>query len=211
MASSASTGSKNAEDIFMEQKKKTTEMVRIRFARFGDDILAMMLGFALQPTRMPTLLERLELRITSQDLETRLDRIAQYIGDWGSAKFKDRALAEKKAEVAPMDLSAIPETLEAPAPVSPVAPPPRNTAVQTPVPPGAKAPAGAPQIRVAGYTGPDRRSKSERRTKADRRGQLDAISSNKRFGGDRRKSAKGRRKEDQPKPDFWWKQIKPSK
>lgn len=229
----------------LDSKRKITELVRMKFARFGDDALAIVLAYALQPVRMPMLLERLDLRVSAQDLPTRLDAVCQWIFDHGPIMFKMRALAERKAAkdavektlpdfrpdvvlpsdtgaraagatVAPSDtaarranVTASPSDTAARSTVAgaPPASAPADTAARAA---GAQAPVAVPSgpmINVPGYSGPERRSGTERRYKADRRAKLDATDRNKRFGGDRRKSPKGRRKEDQPKPDFWWRFI----
>ena len=111
MAGTTPSGNKHPDQVLLDQKKKITEMVRLRFARYGDDTLAIMLGYAFQPTRMPTLLERLEMRVSTQNFADQLDAISNWVNEWGSAKFKQRALAEKKKEIEPIQLGALDQAI----------------------------------------------------------------------------------------------------
>lgn len=85
-------------------------------------------------------------------------------------------------------------------PPQPVRPPEPVAVTQTapvePTPAPETAPESRPFIEVSGYMGPDRRvGAPDRRAPRDRRSTLEAVSKNRRYGGDRRKS-EGRRDQD---------------
>lgn len=183
-----------------QQKLKTTEQVRVRFARFGDDVLAQVLGFALHPKRMPVLLDRLNLK-PGRELFAQLDTVQTYVAKQGAAEFLRRIKLQKRKSVEEADLSFIDdqqlleevETGEAPGtgrarPVEdvevlePRQAPPEELRLK----PG--------QVQSPDYTGTERRAGGDRRAGNDRREDVQVISENRRFGGGRRVEV--RRKSD---------------
>lgn len=283
------SGSDN-EKLNFERKRKISEMVKRRFARFGEDVLGTVFTHALQPAQMKSLLTRLELGVQSADVEEQLDEIQSFVARFGAFEFMDRLKVRKeekklgREELLDRKLEKIASGIEAAArieeaepdyvqgaapdprakkvkefqvdlrsadlPSTPYAvrlddvpadprparresreadpavarreaprtdPAPAPAPVATPSPVSKAAPEAAPElapeppprtdlpwIKVAGYEGYERRTTFERRLRPDRRKGLEATNSNKRFGGDRRKTPKGRRKEDRTRPDRWW-------
>lgn len=179
----------------MQQKRKTVDAVRVRFARFGDEVLAIVLGFALKPKSMPILMQRLNLR-PSGDLASQLDAIWEYIAQSSTKEFLKHVKRVQQRDVEALDVNKL---------IEDVATELRNLGVVT-VDPGREAkpkpevgeddaPEGA---APAGLTYPaiDRRQGGDRRKKQERRHDIAAIDRNRRFGGERRKRPKGRRKSD---------------
>ncbi len=199
MAEEAKSQKSKGEEDYYDQKRHITEQVRMRFARFGNETLSIVLAYALQPKRMPTLLDRIEVRISAQDIGAQLDAISAYIAEKGPMKFVQRAMQRKAEELGAIKLDDSEEPTASPAISKPDVPATPTVAPTTPAP---------GQIETPTYQGPDRRSGSERRSKPDRRDKIDAINKNKRYGGDRRKSAQGRRKEDKTRSPFWWRQLR---
>lgn len=220
MAQAPRTTNQKREDDLIDQKERVTQDVRMRFAKYGEEPLSVILAYALQSSRMPILMDRLNIRAKGNDLTSQLDAIGAYLAQEGAARFTMLALQKhfKKKEVEAIQLDdlefdppppALEELGEAIAEV--LAPPPAPAAEAAPAaetaPPAPTTRPDAPMIKVPGYSGPDRRWGEERRGKPDRRLALAAISRNKRFGGDRRKIPKGRRKEDQRLPEYWWRML----
>lgn len=163
-----------------QQRRKLHDKVRRRFARFGDEVLSIMLGFAFQPKRMPVLMQRLNIR-QSGDLEAQLEAVWDMLAQSGSGEFlrkvkqkstkQDvRAADIDRLSAGDLDLAAFQELMGF-----------------TDDPP-------VVVIRQPEIV--ERRSGEDRRLGRDRRNAVDAISKNHRFGRDRRKIRKGRRKID---------------
>jgi hypothetical protein len=170
----------------LQQKRKIIEAVRMRFARFGDEVLAIVLGFALMPRSMPILIQRLNLRPMGS-LDAQLDAVWEYIAQAGNQEFLRHVKQVKRREVEAVDvnkliaganrelrsvLEAVERQAEAASPDNPA--PPAHGA----------------------YMGPERRHGGDRRRRRDRRNDVEAVGSNRRFGGERRKRPQGRRKTD---------------
>lgn len=171
-----------------QQKRKTTDKVRMRFARFGDEVLGIVLGYALQAKYMTQLLNRLNKKPV-HELDAQLDAIQSFIATFGSKEFIKRVRQTKLKEVEAIDIDA----LEAEAGVSPIAEMDAAGAENEASTPGRA------MVDTAGYRGPDRREGRERRSFENRRATVEAIGKNKRFGKDRRKLPRGRRKGDKPR------------
>lgn len=187
-----SKSSRAGEVAAYQAKLKTTEQVRVRFARFGDDVLAQMLGFALHPKRMPVLMDRLNLK-PGRELFAQLDSVQTFIAREGAAAFLKRAKHQMKKAVQEVDLSSIDdeqlleqvETGEAlgtgrarPAESAEVYEPRQAPPTEPRLKPG--------QVQSPDYTGPERRAGGDRRAGNDRREAVQVISENRRFGGGRR-------------------------
>lgn len=178
----------------LQQKRLLTDQVRMRFARFGDDVLAIVLGYALQPKRMPVLLQKCQIR-SFPDLENQLGALWSYISEHGPRDFVKRVTVKKRDKVKPVDVDKMDGDFD-----------PTTSSLDDLVEQARRdgmldSKAEAKSVRnaiisVEGYSGPDRRRGGDRRMGADRRASIDAISKNKRFGGDRRKRPKGRRRSD---------------
>lgn len=192
MAPGSKSSRAGEQAVAYQQKLKTTEQVRVRFARFGDDVLAQVLGFALHPKRMPVLLDRLNLK-PGRELFAQLDTVQTYVSQQGAAEFLRRVKLKKKKTVEEADLSNIddeqlleqietgdaPGTGRAPAVESaevsePGQAPPEEIRLR----PG--------QVQSPDYTGTERRAGGDRRAGNDRREAVQVISENRRFGGGRR-------------------------
>ncbi len=181
------SGGRAAEQAaFFVQKRKVTDHVRARFARFGDEALSIVLGYALQPKRMPGLLQRVGLKI-SGDLEAQLESIWEFIAESGAHEFIKRAKQLRLEEIEAADIDALEGRPFNPrGTVAPVAAETLAGAVS----PGQALPGG--WIEAPGYRGPERRTDRERRSGRDRRNEIKAIAKNKRFGGERRKAVRRR-------------------
>ena len=192
MAPGSKSSRAGEQAVAYQQKLKTTEQVRVRFARFGDDVLAQVLGFALHPKRMPVLLDRLNLK-PGRELFAQLDTVQTYIAQQGAAEFLRRVKLKKRKTVEEADLSNIDdeqlleqvETGEA-----------LGTGRAQPIKSAeVRETRGAPpeeirlrpgQVQSPDYTGTERRAGGDRRTGNDRREAVQVISENRRFGGGRR-------------------------
>jgi hypothetical protein len=172
----------------LQQKRKVIEAVRMRFARFGDEVLSIVLGFALTPRSMPIMIQRLNLRPMGS-FDAQLDAVWEYIAQAGTQEFLRHVKHVQRREVEAVDVNQL------------IAGANREVrfAFQTgagegetdlevgeaPVRPGAEV-----------YMGPERRRGGDRRKRRDRRHEVDAIDKNRRYGGERRKRPQGRRKSD---------------
>lgn len=161
-----------------QQRRKLHDSVRRRFARFGDEVLSIMLGFAFQPKRMPVLMQRLNIR-QSGNLDAQLEAVWDLLAQSGSGEFlrkvKQRSTKEdvKAADIdllsaGDLDLAAFQEKM--------------GFTDDPPV------------VLVRQPEIVERRSGKDRRIGRDRRHAVDAISKNKRFGRDRRKLRRRQRK-----------------
>jgi type IV secretory pathway VirB10-like protein len=193
----------SSEEAQLTKRQQIASNVRVRFARFGDEVLAIVLSYAMSPKRMPALLSRLGVRALGE-IETQIEAVWTFVADNGTWEFLRRvkAKAGKDDEAMAANLlddeilmsrqqadaeeasvvEAPPDEPEAPSPPherSPRLPPPRPGFIDTPQ-----------------YKGPERRSGLDRRSHEDRRADIDAVHSNRRYGADRRKRPKGRRKSD---------------
>lgn len=189
MAGSSQAARAAERAALLQQKRKTTDLVRARFARFGDDVLSIVLGFALKPKSLPILLGKLEMKPTGQ-LESDLNAVWTFIAQSGSAEFlkKVRGYKIKQVDAAEIDRLLDEDDLEA-LRNDRTAPAPDET---QPLPNAAAAARALP-----GWDGVERRSGSDRRSGRDRRDDISAIKKNRRYGGDRRdKRRRGRRKSD---------------
>jgi hypothetical protein len=184
-----------------QQKRLITDQVRMRFSRFGDEVLAIVLGYALQPKRMPILLQKCNIR-SFPDLENQLGALWSYIAEHGPRDFVKRIRVEKREEVKPLDLEALgaaaaedefdPETMTLEGVIARALKQSGIAPVLDPVQPISE----TKKVSVPGYSGPDRRSGSDRRSGGDRRDQIASIKKNHRYGGERRKRPRGRRRTD---------------
>lgn len=164
----------------LQHKRKTTDMVRARFARFGDEVLSIVLGFALKPKSVTVLLSRLEIKPTG-GLETDLDRIWMYVAGAGAKDFLRKAKGLKIKQVQAAQIDDLVEDQPADQDDEPQRQPS----------------AGGAAVNESGWNGVERRTGKDRRSGSDRRHLLEAINKNQRFGGDRRaKGRRGRRKSD---------------
>lgn len=198
MGQRSAASSRAAErSAMMQQKRKVVDLVRGRFARFGDEVLSVVLAFALQPRSMPVLLQRLNVR-PAGNLEAQLDAVWEYIAQNSSKDFIKHVKYVKKRDVEAFDINKLMGNASKEI---------RSTADGTGTPtveaPESDAPAepaaDAPADHSAGpiqYHGPERRSGADRRKRNDRRHDVEAINRNRRFGGERRKRSRGRRKSD---------------
>lgn len=191
MADAGRSGRLAENAALLQQKRLITDQVRLRFARFGDDVLAIILGYALQPKRMPILLQKFNIR-SFPDLDNQLGALWSYISEHGAREFIKRLKVEKREEVKPIEVGS--------GGIDPAAMPVQELIARMLVEVSAQmqSPAVEPPkvINVPGYSGPERRTGIDRRTGRDRRGDIAAIRKNKRYGGDRRKRPRGRRRSD---------------
>lgn len=169
-----------------QQKRKTTDKVRTRFARFGDEVLGIVLGYALQPKYMTQLLNRLNKKPV-HELDAQLDAIQSFIATFGSKEFIKRIRQTKQKEVEAIDIEAL--EMEADPIAEMDAPGGENDALAP----------GPAMVDTPQYRGPERRKGRERRSFKDRRDAVEAISKNKRYGKNRRRLPRGRRKGDGPR------------
>lgn len=195
MGQRSAASSRAAErSAMMQQKRKVVDAVRGRFARFGDEVLSVVLAFALQPRSMPVLLQRLNIR-PSGNLEAQLDAVWEYIAQNSSRDFIKHVKHVKKRDVEAFDISKLLENAS-----KELKSPGERAAVSAGDAAGAEAEEaveGEGQPASAGdFYGVDRRSGADRRRKRDRRHDIEAINRNRRFGGERRKRPRGRRKTD---------------
>lgn len=175
-----------------QQKRMISEHVRVRFARFGDEVLGIVLGYAIQSKRMPVLLHKFGLK-APPDLDAQLTVLFSFIAERGAREFVKGVRHEKRAEVQPEEVLDEPESAEGEADFAEA----KNKNGAAPLPADAhQTSSSVVVIQNPGYCGPERRSGLERRTGSDRRGGIAAIRKNSRFGGDRRKKPRGRRKAD---------------
>jgi len=197
MGQRSAASSRAAErSAMMQQKRKVVDTVRGRFARFGDEVLSVVLAFALQPRSMPVLLQRLNMR-PAGNLEAQLDAVWEYIAQNSSRDFLKHVKQVKKRDVEAFDINKLLDSAAKDIKVSGEGA--AATAVEAP---GAEAPAAAeaeaplPPAPPAEHQGAERRSGTDRRKRHDRRHDIEAINRNRRFGGERRKRPRGRRKSD---------------
>ncbi len=172
-----------------QQKRKVTDMVRARFARFGDEVLSIVLGYALQPRRMPMLLRALNIRNRPGELTAQLDEIYRFLASGGRRAFMGRVKPTRLKQVDAADLDDFSEDLSD----EQIAELMRDAENSVALPAEAEE---APAIVTPLYRGPCRRELSDRRVNQDRRSDLMAVRKNQRYGGDRRKQRFGRRKTD---------------
>lgn len=160
-----------------ERKRRITDQVRGRFARFGDEVCNVVLTFAIQPKAMMRLLHTIGLRSTG-DFEEQLDSIWNYLASAGPRDFMKRVHSEKVEAQNATEADQKENEAEAT----------NRSALDK----GQSAEKNI--IEVQGYRGPDRRlGVKDRRTGRDRRYDVASISKNKRFGRDRRKVRDRRR------------------
>lgn len=189
MGQRSAASSRAAErSAMMQQKRKVVDAVRIRFARFGDEVLSIVLAFALQPRSMPVLMQRLNLRPVGS-LDAQLDAVWEYVAQASAKEFLKHVKRVHKKDVQEFDLEKL---------MAGAAQELSATEVADAEAVGAAAvPSGGPAlVKSPTYEGPDRRLGVERRRSRDRRGDVEAIERNRRYGGERRKQPKGRRKTD---------------
>lgn len=172
-----------------QQKRKVTDLVRGRFARFGDEVLAIVLGYALQPRRMPMLLRSLNIRNRPGELTAQLDEIYHFLASGGRRAFMSRVKPTKFKLVDAADLDDFSEDLSDEQ-IAELMNEAQNAVALTPEIDA------APAVVTPLYHGPCRRVLSERRANKDRRADLMAVRKNQRYGGDRRKKRLGRRRTD---------------
>lgn len=192
MGQRSAASSRAAErSAMMQQKRKIVDNVRVRFARFGDEVLSIVLAFALQPRSMPILMQRLNLRPVGT-LDAQLDAIWEYIAQASAKEFLKHVKRVQKKDVQQFDLEkllagAAQELGSGEAAAGAEAGKPSAGAAEAP---------GGPVIKTPSYEGVDRRSGEDRRQRKDRRHDIEAIERNRRYGGERRKRPRGRRKTD---------------
>lgn len=85
------------ERLQFERKRQISDMVKRRFARYGDEVLATVFTCALQPALMGKMLKKLEIYGGGTDLEYQLDEIQSFIATQGAFEFAKR-LEVKKVE-----------------------------------------------------------------------------------------------------------------
>lgn len=227
MVSGSSRDRRSAEDDSLDLRQRLSVDIRIRFARFGDEVLGTVLAYAMVPKRMPALLTRLGIR-THGSMEDQIEAVWNFAADHGTWEFLRRARAEirNKNDIPKLDdvgdaiLMAqaadgadieVPRVIHAPPPPAkreaPPEPEPAPDATPQPEPEEPEADDRDPSlpppmpgtVECAAYTGPERRSGVERRSGKDRRLEVSAVGANQRFGKDRRKRPHGRREIDIPK------------
>lgn len=172
-----------------QQKRKVTDLVRARFARFGDEVLSIVLGYALQPRRMPMLLRSLNIRNRPGELTVQLDEIYHFLASGGRRAFMSRVKPTKFKLVHAADLDEFSEDLSD----DQLAELMRDAENAVALAPEVQA---APAVVTPLYRGSCRRVIPERRVNKDRRSELMAVRKNQRYGGDRRKRPFGRRRND---------------
>lgn len=185
----------------MQQKRKVVDNVRGRFARFGDEVLSMVLAFALQPRSMPVLLERLNIR-PSGNLDAQLDAVWEYIARTSGKDFIKHVKRTRKRDVEAFDIDKMLESasnMKIPDDTADDDVPGHDAReIAGDSPPETEEPAG---VGTAGngpaeYLGAERRQGKDRRKREERRNDIEAINRNRRFGGERRRRPRGRRKTD---------------
>jgi hypothetical protein len=162
----------------MDQRKKAASHVHARYAKFGEQVVTLMMQYAIRPNGLQEAAKKLQIQFKS-DKESHLhDLIARFLHERGVASFL-QCIAPKSAAV------QTPGPAKSPDPNLTPAPNPNQTPFQPPV-------QGPVQITV------DRRSGIERRQQPDRRQDVEVITKNSRFGGDRRSGADRRKKQIPP-------------
>ena len=162
-------------DLLLKQKKKMLDSVRERFARYGDKPCKLIKQAAFQPHGMMRLIERLGLSATPH-FDQQLDALSRYLSERGPVAFVKRL---EEAAAGSLESVGTPNTkddAEAPEQNEPA----QTTAVAEPEKPLFDA--------QHNYIGPERRSGDERRSGVDRRASVETINTNKRYGGDRRRT-----------------------
>lgn len=191
---SAATSRAAERSAMMQQKRRVVDTVRARFARFGDEVLSVVLAFALQPRSMPVLLQRLNIR-PSGNLEAQLDAVWEYIAQSSGKEFLKHVKRQQKRDVEAIDLKKL--MAEASKDLKTSGAEAAVVGEDEAAPGTETAPAGNEPGGDAGeYRGPERRSGKDRRKRSDRRHDVEAVQRNRRFGGERRKRPRGRRKTD---------------
>lgn len=181
------------------EKRQIIDLVRKRFTRFGDDVLAIVLGYALQPKRMHLLLNRFRIKPRGDGLEAQLEAIWTFLADSSPREFIKRLKKKKRKQIEAANVDELDGDEElaemAEAEVRDLIEDPDDEATNDTVrrPDGAE---DAQWVDTPQYRGSERRSGIERRSRRDRRADVLAINSNRRYGGDRRKRPKGRRRND---------------
>ncbi len=154
----------------VDQRKKAASQVHARYAKFGEQVVTLMMQFAIRPNGLQEAAKKLQIQFKS-DKESHLhDLISRFIHDRGVAAFLQYIAPRSAAAQTPL-----------PAPASDPAQYATQDPAQSPV-----------QITV------DRRSGIERRQKPDRRKEIELITKNARFGGDRRSGVDRRQKQIPP-------------
>ena len=173
----------SVEAAILQQRRRLHEKIRKRFARFGDEVLSIMLGFAFQPKRMPVLIQRLNIRAGGH-LDDQFDAVWDFIASHGSGEFLRRVKQKSiKEEVEAADVETL---VSGDLDINSF-----EDMMGFEHEPDPRIESGSPRVNIV-----ERRSGKDRRKGNDRRQSIEAIPKNKRFGRDRRQRPKGRRKTD---------------
>ena len=160
--------------VLYDHKRKITDLVRGRFARYGQEVVTIVLTHSFQPSRLARLIQRVGLK-PSNDLMTNLDGLMRLLADSGPSKFIKRVNNDSKKALGPGSQGKIPESR-----ISLDLMNGMNRIIQNPK-----------------YTGTERRISSDRRLKSTlRRRRCAAVLRNRRYGTDRRNLSRGRRSSD---------------
>ena len=152
------------------QRKKAASQVHARYAKFGEQVVTLMMQFAIRPNGLQEAAKKLQIPFKS-DKEAHLhDLISRFIHDCGVATFL-QYIAPKSAAA---QASALAQAQNQAQNVT-------HDPAQTPG-----------QITL------DRRSGIERRQRVNRRKDIEVITLNTRFGGDRRSGVDRRQKNLSP-------------
>lgn len=154
-----------------EQKRAVTEKVRLQMAQYGDEVVAIVLAFALQPKRMPVLFTKLNLKFV-HDTDAQLGALKCYLGQRGRFWFLKRLKTETKKVVDATNIDDICKGMEG-----------ASEAARD----NAPASLASEIVKAANFQGAERRVIPDRRVSPDRRNDVAAIRKNNRFGGERRK------------------------
>ncbi|OPZ21872.1 MAG: hypothetical protein BWZ10_00483 [candidate division BRC1 bacterium ADurb.BinA364] len=159
------------EQRWLEDRQREIDRIHQMYARFGDDVVQIVMLYALRPKGMAQLGQRLRIYISEYDERLAHENLLRYIQEKGAARF---LFCARSGE------------------------PDRTDQIGAGMCAGS-AIAAEPSGPAAFAQAVDRRSGRDRRLQKDRRKDVDAITKNKRFGGERRQNRE-RRQRQQPPP-----------
>jgi len=186
----------------IQEQLQNRHRIQHVFARYGGDACRVIWEELRRHQGLQPVLQRLGLPAASS-LDEELEVLQRFLNEHGSGPFMQRVRPHRDAKLdwdifsTPAETGGHPVSSNADTVVATPTPAPRKT--QRPLTQEMLGPAALTPpdwLDSDGrYIGPERRKHADRRMGRDRREQIDSISRNKRYGGDRRKS-RGRRKND---------------
>jgi hypothetical protein len=184
-------------DFLRIENKKLRDEVLERFARYGHDVLHIMLRAVQNRNEMSSIMLRLDIH-TPQKVEQQLDFITRYLSEKGLNNFLKKIEVKQKGHLASTVGDSGKSGHAGPFPVKERDGGMDSMGVRQREVKAASPPNHGQQQQLfdtqGNYIGPEQRSGQDRRSGVDRRDAIDAIRKNMRFGGDRRKGI--RRKSD---------------